>query len=73
MRAILKHPWRLMIVVNAAVMFGVFLHKITLPPFVPYIHLLVDYQFGLIKRALIGLLSSASDGTAKPAKSAVTA
>ena len=54
MREILKHPWRLMIAVNAAVMFGVFLHKITLPPFVPYIHLLVDYQFGFIKRALIG-------------------
>src|SRR5436853_3934349 len=43
-----------MIAVNAAVMFGVFLHKITLPPFVPYIHLLVDYHFGFTKRALIG-------------------
>ena len=58
LRAILKHPWRLMIAVNAAVMFGVFLHKITLPPFVPYIHLLVDYHFGFIKRALIGALVS---------------
>ena len=47
-----------MIAVNAAVMFGVFLHKITLPPFVPYIHLLVDYHFGFIKRALIGALVS---------------
>src|SRR5436305_1816723 len=43
-----------MLAVNAAVMLGVFLHKITLPPFVPYIHLLVDYHFGFIKRALIG-------------------
>ena len=33
---------------------GVLLHKITLPPYVPYIHLLVDYHFGFIKRALIG-------------------
>ena len=43
-----------MIAVNAAVALGVLLHKITLPPFVPYIHLLVDYHFGFIKRALIG-------------------
>ena len=47
-----------MIAVNAAVISGVFLHKITLPPFVPYIHLLVDYRFGFIKRALIGALVS---------------
>ena len=47
-----------MVAVNAAVMLGVFLHKITLPPFVPYIHLLVDYHFGFIKRALIGALVS---------------
>ncbi|WP_375413213.1 hypothetical protein [uncultured Bradyrhizobium sp.] len=43
-----------MIALNAAVMLGVLLHKITLPPFVPYIHLLVDYHFGFTKRALIG-------------------
>src|SRR3982751_6733042 len=49
-----ENPWRLMLAVNAAVLFGVFLHKITLPPFVPYIHLLVDYHFGFTKRALIG-------------------
>jgi hypothetical protein len=47
-------PWRWMLVVYAAVLIGVFLHKITLPPYVPYIHLLVDYHFGLTKRALIG-------------------
>src|SRR6516162_6052337 len=51
-----KDPWRVMLVVNAAVMLGVFLHKITLPPYVPYIHLLVDYHFGFLKRALIGAL-----------------
>ena len=49
-----QNSWRLMLAVNAAVFFGVFLHKITLPPFVPYIHLLVDYHFGFTKRALIG-------------------
>src|SRR4051794_32207142 len=49
-----EHPWRVMIAVNAAVALGVLLHKITLPPFVPYIHLLVDYHFGFTKRALIG-------------------
>ena len=49
-----ENPWRLMLAVNAAVLIGVFFHKITLPPFVPYIHLLVDYHFGFTKRALIG-------------------
>ncbi|MBI5322721.1 hypothetical protein [Bradyrhizobium sp.] len=49
-----QNPWRLMLAVNAAVFVGVFLHKIALPPFVPYIHLLVDYHFGFTKRALIG-------------------
>jgi hypothetical protein len=49
-----ENPWRLMLTVNAAVVTGVFWHKIALPPFVPYIHLLVDYQFGFTKRALIG-------------------
>jgi hypothetical protein len=39
---------------RVAVFFGVFLHKITLPPFVPYIHFLVDYHFGFTKRASIG-------------------
>src|ERR1700732_247741 len=49
-----KNPWRLMLAVNAAVLIGVFLYKVTLPPYVPYIHLLVDYHFGFAKRALIG-------------------
>src|ERR1700681_2305292 len=53
-----EDPWRLMLAVNAAVMVGVFLHKITLPPYVPYIHLLVDYHFGFTKRALIGTVVS---------------
>ncbi len=47
-----------MLAVNAAVLIGVFLYKITLPPYVPYIHLLVDYHFGFAKRALIGALVS---------------
>ena len=49
-----ENPWRLMLAVNTAVIVGVFLHKIALPPYVPYIHLLVDYHFGFTKRALIG-------------------
>jgi hypothetical protein len=43
-----------MLAFNAAIMLGVFLHKLTLPPYIPYIHLLVDYHHGFIKRALIG-------------------
>ena len=35
-----------------------FLYKITLTPYVPYIHLLVDYHFGFTKRALIGAMVS---------------
>ncbi len=54
LRAFRENPWRWMIAANAVVALGVLLHKITLPPFVPYIHLLVDYHFGFIKRALIG-------------------
>ena len=53
-----QNPWRLMLAVNLAVVIGVFLHKIALPPYVPYIHLLVDYHFGFIKRALIGAVVS---------------
>jgi hypothetical protein len=49
-----QNPWRVMLAVNVAVMTGVFIHKILLPPYVPYIHLLVDYHFGFAKRALIG-------------------
>src|ERR1700752_4880197 len=49
-----QNPWRVMLVVNVAVVIGVFWHKVLLRPFVPYIHLLVDYHFGFIKRALIG-------------------
>jgi hypothetical protein len=53
-----ENPWRLMLAVNAAVLIGVFVYKITLPPYVPYIHLLVDYHFGFSKRALIGAVVS---------------
>jgi hypothetical protein len=53
-----KNPWRLMVAVNVAVLNGVFLYKITLVPYVPYIHLLVDYHFGFTKRALIGAIAS---------------
>jgi hypothetical protein len=53
-----ENLWRVMLAVNVAVFIGVFWHKILLPPFVPYIHLLVDYHFGFIKRALIGAIIS---------------
>jgi hypothetical protein len=53
---ILQNPWRVLLAINAAVIAGVFVHKIQLPPYVPYIHLLVDYHFGFIKRALIGAI-----------------
>lgn len=49
-----QNPWRLLLAINVAVVVGVFIHKIQLPPWVPYIHLVVDYHFGFIKRALIG-------------------
>jgi hypothetical protein len=51
-----QNPWRLLLAINVAVILGVFIHKILLPPWVPYIHLLVDYHFGFIKRALIGAI-----------------
>jgi hypothetical protein len=52
-----RNPWRLMLAVDIAVAIGLFLHKIALPPYVPYIHLLVDYHFGFTKRALIGAIA----------------
>jgi hypothetical protein len=51
-----ENPWRLMLAVNVAVVIGVFLYKITREPYVPYVHLLVDYHFGFTKRALIGAI-----------------
>ena len=53
-----ENPWRLMLVVNFAVIIGVFLYKITREPYVPYIHLLVDYHFGFTKRAMVGAVVS---------------
>jgi len=53
-----ENPWRLMLAVNAAVLVGVFFYKIGREPYVPYIHLLVDYHFGFTKRALIGAMVS---------------
>jgi hypothetical protein len=53
-----ENPWRLMLAVNAAVLTGVFLYKLPREPYVPYIHLLVDYHFGFTKRALIGAVVS---------------
>jgi hypothetical protein len=53
-----ENPWRLMLGVNVAVLSGFFFYKITREPYVPYIHLLVDYHFGFTKRALIGAVVS---------------
>jgi hypothetical protein len=53
-----ENPWCWMLAVNIVVLIGVFLDKMTLPPHLPYIHLLVDYHFGFTKRALIGALVS---------------
>ncbi|MDO9562183.1 MAG: hypothetical protein Q7J60_11215, partial [Bradyrhizobium sp.] len=53
-----ESPWRLMVAVNIAVLIGVFLYKLPREPYVPYIHLLVDYHFGFTKRALIGAVVS---------------
>ncbi|MFH1346578.1 MAG: hypothetical protein ABIL01_36110 [Pseudomonadota bacterium] len=53
-----ENPWRLMLAVNVAVLIGVFLYKLPREPYVPYIHLLVDYHFGFTKRALIGAVVS---------------
>src|SRR5476651_1561361 len=49
-----ENPWRLMLAVNVAVLIAVLLYKLGREPYVPYIHLLVDYHFGFAKRALIG-------------------
>jgi hypothetical protein len=57
-----EKPWHLMLVVNFGVMIGVFSYKITLAPYVPYLHLLVDYHFGFAKRALIGAIVSVFTG-----------
>lgn len=53
-----ENRWRLMLGINVAVFVGAYLHKTSLPPHVPYIHLLVDYHFGFTKRALIGAIVS---------------
>lgn len=53
---VLNNRWQLMLAVNVAILFGDFLYKITLKPYIPYLHLLVDYHFGFTKRALIGAL-----------------
>ena len=58
-----ENPWRLMLAVNVAVLIGVFFYKLGREPYVPYIHLLVDYNFGFAKRALIGAVEGGNSLT----------
>ena len=51
-----ENPWRLMLAVNVAVVDRGFSLQDHREPYVPYIHLLVDYHFGFTKRALIGAI-----------------
>src|SRR3981189_1829460 len=53
-----ENCWRRMPGNNVAVLIGLFFYKIPREPYVPYIHLLVDYHFGFTKRALIGAFVS---------------
>ena len=53
-----ENRWQLMLGVNVAVLVGDLIFKITLKPYVPYLHLLADYHFGFTKRALIAELVS---------------
>jgi hypothetical protein len=53
-----ENSWRLMLAANVVVLVGVFVFKLTREPYIPYIHLLVDYHFGFTKRALIGAITS---------------
>src|SRR3954454_4912861 len=52
-----ENSWRLTLAANLLVLIGVFLFKLTREPYIPYIHLLVDYPVGCIKRALIGAIA----------------
>jgi hypothetical protein len=53
----LANPWRQMVVVNAGVMAALTIYKLLADfPFLQYLHLIVDYQFGFTKRALIGAI-----------------
>lgn len=55
----LNDPWRRMIAVNAAIMIGFILFKAGFHFFgKEYIHLVIDYHFGVTKRALVGQLLS---------------
>jgi hypothetical protein len=55
----LRNPWRRMIVIDAAIMVGLFIYKVLYHnPVLEYLHLIVDYHFGFAKRALIGTLVS---------------
>src|SRR3982750_3302590 len=53
-----ENSWRLMLAANVVVLIGVFVFKLTREPYLPYIHLLVDFHFGFTKRALIGAIVS---------------
>jgi hypothetical protein len=52
-------PFVLMLACSAVIVVGLLLSKIlTSFPGIPYVHLLVNYEFGVIKRALVGAMVS---------------
>ena len=53
-----KNPWIRMILVNVALMIALFIYKVFQEYGIGYTHLLVDYHFGFIRRALIGAFLS---------------
>jgi hypothetical protein len=60
--------WQALLYLNLAVLTGFALYKLIFSPLLglAYIHLLVDYHFGLIKRALIGAALGLAFGTVPP-------
>jgi hypothetical protein len=60
--------WRALLYLNLAILIGFALYKLFVSPLagLAYVHLLVDYHFGLIKRALIGAVLGLAFGTVPP-------
>ena len=51
--------WRRLVAINGALMIGQVIYKLARDfPSLPYIHFLVDYHFGFVRRALVGAAMS---------------